>query len=270
MARWTLAFETSFRVEADSSSTESRCLLALVYVHANLHDITATIPRVTVALEGTGSVPAGAISAHVVRYSALVDVVALDPMLVQGESLIALAAVAANSVLAPAVQAHPRKLDALVDVLLLREPRSSRTQLVVRGGVRLGTGLASFAAPSATHRTAAEALGEVSLYGAGALPVAVLHVAGLLSRVYASGVCSVQSQSRWALATVRAVGVDAGATALADTAVQFALVHVDALFAAEFRVPFGALAESVVADLAGTSPSNADGTAALRLQGQLW
>lgn len=114
--------------------------------------------------------------------------VALDPMLVQGESLIALAAVAANSVLAPAVQAHPRKLDALVDVLLLREPRSSRTQLVVRGGVRLGTGLASFAAPSATHRTAAEALGEVSLYGAGALPVAVLHVAGLLSRVYASGV----------------------------------------------------------------------------------
>lgn len=96
-------------------------------------------------------------------------------------------------------------------------------------------------------------------------------VVSLNKSVLHSGLtCRVQSQSRWALATVRAVGVDAGATALADTAVQFALVHVDALFAAEFRVPFGALAESVVADLAGTSPSNADGTAALRLQGQLW
>lgn len=57
--------------------------------------------------------------------------VALDTMLVERETLIALATVTADRVLASAVQTHAREFNALIDVLTLSEAISTWTQLSV-------------------------------------------------------------------------------------------------------------------------------------------
>lgn len=64
---------------------------------------------------------------------------------------------------------------------------------------------------------------------------------------------------------IRALCVDAAA-AFADTAVELALVDVLAALAVHLRVTLRALAEGVIADLAGTAPGDPDRATAFRAQ----
>ena len=109
-------------------------------------------------------------------------------MFVEREALITLATETADRVLASSVQAHSRELDAFVDILPVREASPSWTQLLMRVGTWLRTGLASFATPSTAHGTATKTLRKLSVYGVCALSVSIVQVTGLLSRVYARGV----------------------------------------------------------------------------------
>lgn len=111
-------------------------------------------------------------------------------MLVERVALIASATITADRILASAVQAHARKLNALIDILSLGETVPPRAQLRVDLRAHLGTQLALVIAPGATHRTAAQTLGKVALYRAGALAVAVLQETDFLPGVDASGVCN--------------------------------------------------------------------------------
>lgn len=77
----------------------------------------------------------------------------------------------------------------------------------------------------------------------------------------------VQGETRRTFAAIRAVCVDAGATALTDTTVELALVDVRAVLAVHLCVALGALAEGVVADLAWAAPGHADRAATFRAQG---
>lgn len=68
----------------------------------------------------------------------------------------------------------------------------------------------------------------------------------------------VQSKTGWTFATVRAIRIDAGTAALADPAVELALVDVGAIFAIYFCVTFGALTERMFAKLARAAPGYPD------------
>lgn len=48
--------------------------------------------------------------------------------------------------------------------------------------------------------------------------------------------CWIQGETRWTFAAIRAVRVDAGATTLTYTVVEFALVDIRATLAVRFRV----------------------------------
>lgn len=199
---------------------------------------------------------------------ALVDVVAFNSVLVQREALIALATVTTDRVLASSVEAHPGKLDALVDVVFVGETVPPGAHLVVSMTARFRTGFASFAAPCTTNRATTQTLGKLPFDRIRALAVTILHETGLLSRVYARGMCRVQSQPRRTLATIGTISVDTGTSTFAYAGVQLALVHVHAILSTEFRVPLRTLAEIVIANFTGTSPSNPHGTTALRFQRQ--
>lgn len=182
------AVEAPFGVDAGATATQSRRLFALVYVHANLHNVMAAIARIAIALEIAGRVPACAITAHLTRDLALVDVVALYTMLVERKALIALATVAADRVFASTVQTHAREFDALIDILTFSEAVSTGAQFGVSLRAYFRTQLAFVAAPAAAYGTAAEALGEMTLYGTGALTVTMVQVAQFLPGIDTGGV----------------------------------------------------------------------------------
>lgn len=114
--------------------------------------------------------------------------VAFDTVLVERETLIALATVAAERVLASTVQAHARKLDAFIDILTLSEAVSTWTQLGMGLRAQFRAQFAFVAAPGAAYGTAAEAFGEMTLYGTSALAMAIVQEANFLPSVDASGV----------------------------------------------------------------------------------
>lgn len=109
-------------------------------------------------------------------------------MLVKCEALIALATIAADRVLASTVQTHARELDAFIDILSFSEAISTWTQFGVSLCTYFRTQLTFVATPSAAYGTAAEALGEVTLYGTGALTMTMIQEAYFLSSVDASSV----------------------------------------------------------------------------------
>lgn len=158
VAGWTLTLEASLRIDAGAPSTQTRCLLAFVYIHANLHYIVAEISRIAITLEIAGRVSAGSVPAHSTHDLAFIDVVTFNPVFIQRETLVTLATEASNCVLTSTVQAHSRKLDAFVYVLLVRETAPPRAQFFVRVGPWLRARFASLATPRTSHGTAAQTL----------------------------------------------------------------------------------------------------------------
>ncbi len=72
----------TWRVDTSASATKSRIPLALIDIHADLHQWGRLEAGVALASEAAGDVDAGAVSADAVHYGALVDVYAPDIVLV--------------------------------------------------------------------------------------------------------------------------------------------------------------------------------------------
>lgn len=122
------------------------------------------------------------------------------------------------------------------------------------------------AAPRLSHGAAAGVLVEkpLELTAAGAL--VVFHEAGLRPAIDAVPLARVQRQSGRTLAVEGALGVDAGAAALANSGLEFALVHVDARFAVQLGESALAVAVVGFARLARAAPRQTHGAAALGTQ----
>jgi hypothetical protein len=74
-------------VDTSSSATKSRISLALVDVHADLHQRGRLKAGIALAREAAGDVDAGAVAAHAVHYGALVNVHASNIVFIQSITL---------------------------------------------------------------------------------------------------------------------------------------------------------------------------------------
>lgn len=114
MPLWTFTVERTWGVDALSTTTQAPYLRALVHIHAGLHGTLKAI--VALAQERSRGVPACSVAADSMGDTALVDVCAVDPLLVESKSLVACASEAADAVLAAPVLAEARKIEAFIQV----------------------------------------------------------------------------------------------------------------------------------------------------------
>lgn len=110
----THAVERARRVDARTTPAQTSVLRALVHIAAVLHVHERLETVVAFAEKRTGRVLAPAVEAYSVGNAALVDVRAVDAILVDGKAFAAVAVEATDGILAAAILAQSGKQEAFV------------------------------------------------------------------------------------------------------------------------------------------------------------
>lgn len=209
--------------------------------------------------------------------AALINVCAVDALLVKGKPLVARATKAADAVLAASVLAEARKIEAFVQVnkdgyyCITNSAggtitRSFWAELLVGLGARSWTGF-TVVAPCLAHGAATDAFPKQSVHRSGTPSSLERCVAGLVTKINAFGSSWVKRKSWWAIAFVRAFAVDTETPSLADVGEQLAFVDVCAGTAIKHHMTSRALPVFLVliqrAKLTGATPGLAHRRTAL-------